>query len=159
MSWIDPLIFGIRNLYANGVLQTFFPGINFGAGLTVTPTANGYATVTATSTGVIPATELTTGLTLTSPTVNATYTINSTSAPIAITIAGTPSPGVQITVIDRTQNWATYPFSFIGQSGSVVGNPGNVGATRTGSVSLSLSGGSATWQYVTAGGISAWLPV
>jgi len=147
-QWLDPLIFGIRNLYANGVLQTFFPGLNFGAGLTVTPTTSGYATVTANGAAATPnpTVLISASGNVNSPTTNTDYYVTSSSA-ITVTITGTPTDGVRLRFFDQSKNWSTYPLTFVSQSGGTVRNPKNLAGASGGSASVNLSGSMQEWEW------------
>jgi hypothetical protein len=98
---------------------------------------------------------------LPSPGTDITYPVITSGGAVTVTVTGTPVAGVKLTFWDVTKTWATNGFTFTAQSGAVVRNPGALSGGDTNSVTLTLSGASATFQWFpgVGGGTGTWASV
>ena len=125
-------------------------------------TNGGLAQTIADSAVPAPSTVYTTSQTLISPQSSITVLVDTTSAPITITISGTPKAGVKITVVDVKQTWTTNGLTFHAQASALVRNAANLGSTDALSVLYNeIAGGSITQQWIPGigSGIGTWISI
>lgn len=96
---------------------------------------------------------------ITSPTQNSYWPTN-LSAASQVLIEGTPTDGVEITVVDSGKTWGTHALTFISQNPGLVRDPGNLAAADTEYKTLTLTGASVTFKWFgAASGLNLWLPI
>ena len=78
----------------------------------------------------------TSSFTITSPTLNTNFIVESSAGtgPISIIIAGTPMKGVELGFYDESQNWITYNMTLTVQVGWTMRNPWDIQSADTNSV-------------------------
>ena len=162
-DWLS-LLLGINTVQNGGVTVPNSPGrfiLNFiGAVVADNPSNNSTDITFPTASAVpVPSVAMSANTTLTSPAVNATYSVNTTTSSITVTIAGVPVDGVELTFVDESQMWPTHRFGFQCQAAATTRNPENVaGADTSGAVSVgNVAGESFTLKWFQ--GVSKWLPV
>lgn len=94
--------------------------------------------------GPVPGILNTTG-SLALPSVNAVYLVES-AASLTQTFTGAPADGLELTFIDLTRNWSSYPFYIVCQGSSVAQYPASPSATAA-TISTQIAGSAFTLKW------------
>jgi hypothetical protein len=96
------------------------------------------------------------------PQVDTSYAVDTTSGPVAVTLASTVPDGTKLTFYDATQKWPTHNLTITDAGGFKFRVPWNIsGADVTtltmGGAGDSIAGQSVTIQRCAVGGLDKWL--